>query len=104
MPKKRPLQDKENRSSKRFQPELFDSEDEDEMCRIADEVDLWSGDEDWEELMSRAVDNYEQTFPKQNSPKQTFPKQTLPLDQFGQGQPSSHNAQLAQQQQTTTSQ
>ena len=97
MPKKRPLQDNENRSSKRFQPELFDSEDEEEMCRIADEVEQWSGDEDWEELMSRAVDNYEQTFPKQTSPKQTFPKQTLPLDQFGQGQQSSHNAQPAHQ-------
>ena len=38
MPKKRPLQDNENRSSKRFQPQLFDSEDEEEMCRIADEL------------------------------------------------------------------
>ena len=78
MSKKRPLQDQENRSSKRFQPELFDSEDEDEMCRIADEVELWSGDEDWEQCMAQAVDNFEQT----------FPEQTLKVEQFCQGQPS----------------
>ena len=70
---KRKLQDGDDRRSKRFQPELFDSEDEEEMCRIADEVELWSGDEEWEELMVKAVDNYEQS----------VRKQTLQVEQFG---------------------
>ena len=42
------------------------------MCRIADEFELWSSDEDWEELMSLAMDNYEQTFPKQTCPEKNY--------------------------------
>ena len=80
---KRKLQDSDDRRSKRFQPELFDSEDEEEMCRIADEVELWSGDEEWEEDMAQAVNDYELS----------VPKETLPVEQFGRGQPSSNQPQ-----------
>ena len=83
MATKRKVENLDEKPSKRFQPELFDSEDEEDMCKAADDAEMWSGDEDWEELMSEAVDNYEQS----------FPKQTLQNDQFGHGQQQGINAQ-----------
>ena len=62
---KRKLQDADDRRAKRFQLELFVSEDEEEMCRIADNVELWNGDEEWEKLTAKSVDNYEPSVPKQ---------------------------------------
>ena len=43
-------------SNIRFQPERFDSEEDKDTT---DEFDLWNGDEEWEEAMVKALDDYE---------------------------------------------
>ena len=59
------------------QNELLNCEDEDELCRIADEVELLSGDKEW---LS--------TWTNMNS----LPTQTLQVDQFDQGKPTVKSA------------
>ena len=81
MDNKRKRDISEKRVVKRFQPELFDSEDEEEMCRIADEVEMWGEDDNLEELMAQAVDNWEQ----QNAQEVEKIEPTTKINQQGQG-------------------
>ena len=88
MDKKRKRDISEKRIVKRFQPELFDSEDEEEMCRIADEVEMWGEDDNLEELMAQTVDSYEELMSQAVENKEHAKE----VNQYGQGKPLSRNA------------
>ena len=81
MDNKRKRDTSEKRVVKRFQPELFDSEDEEEMCRIADEVEMWGEDDNFEELLAQAFDNWEE----QNAQEVEKRQPTTKINQHGQG-------------------
>ena len=51
--------DSQNKKSKN--DDLFDDDSdlEQEMCDIADDIEMWSEDEEFEQLMCKAVDDYE---------------------------------------------
>ena len=51
--------DCQNKKSKNDEFFDDDSDLEQEMCDIADDIEMWSEDEEFEQLMCKAVDEYE---------------------------------------------